>query len=137
MAAKKKTATKKKAAAAPARRADYGSSVDAFVEKQSGEQRAIVLALRKLIEAAMPKADSSIRWGMASYTIDGKMAAAIRVNKADVGLILSGGPDAFKDPKGLLAEGSAKAMRQLKIAKLADLPKKEVQAWLEIAAKAH
>lgn len=47
---------------------------------------------------------------------------------------MSGEPSAFKDPKGLLEDGSAKNMRQLKVTSLADLPKKDVEGWLTVAA---
>jgi hypothetical protein len=128
-------AKKRAAAAAPARRADFGTSVDAFVAKQKGELRDVLVALRKLVEEAMPKATSAIKWGMPMYEVNGKMAAALRVTKSYVSLILAGDPASFKDPKGLLAEGVAKGGRHLNVATLADLPTKEVKAWLKIAAK--
>lgn len=120
--------------AAPARRADFGSPVDSYVEKQKGEPQAILVALRKLVEAAMPKATSAIKWGMPVYELNGKMAAAMRVTKAGVALILSGDPASFKDPKGLLEEGSAKNMRQVKVTSLDTIPRKEIVEWLKVAA---
>ena len=133
--ATKKTATKKTAAKAMARRDDFGTSIDAYFEKQKGEQREILDALRALVVKAMPKAESMMKWGMPVFMLDDRMAAALRVTKAGVGLIMNGEPSAFKDPKGLLDQGDAKSMRQIKVPRLADLPKKEIEGWLKVAVK--
>jgi hypothetical protein len=137
--AKKTTAAKKKTAAKKtttmARRADFGTPIDAYIEKHKGEPREILEALRALVVKAMPKAESMMKWGMPVFMLGNRMAAALRVTKAGVGLIMNGDPSAFKDPKGLLDEGAAKNMRQIKVAKLAELPKKEIEGWLKVAAK--
>ena len=137
MAAKKTTPAKKKTAAKTmaTKRADFGAPIAAYIEKQEGEPREIIEALHALVTKAMPKAESMMKWGMPVFMLGDRMAAALRVTKAGVGLIMNGEPSAFKDPKGLLVEGDAKNMRQVKVAKLADLPKKEIEAWLKVAAK--
>jgi hypothetical protein len=135
VAAKKTTAAKAKTKAY-AKRADLGEPIDAFFERQKPELQPLVKELRKLVEAAMPKGyKASIKWGMPFYEVNGKMAVAIGAHKAHVNLILAGDPDAFVDPKGLLAEGDAKGGRHLKLKSLDDLPVKDVKAWLKIAVK--
>ena len=114
-------------------RADYGAAIDSFFTKQPEPQRSIAIALRRLIEAAAPDATSAIKWGMPQWQIGGKMFTAIGVHKAHVNLILWGPPNAYKDPKGLLT-GEGKMGRHLKLTTLAELPRKEVKAWLETCA---
>jgi hypothetical protein len=125
--AAKKTATKKTGA-----RADFGASIDGFFAKQPASTRPILEALRKLVEEIAPDAQSSLKWGMPSYSIDGKMMCALGGHKAHVNLILSGPPDAFDDPKGLLA-GDGKTGRHLKLTKLEELPRADVRRWLRTA----
>ncbi len=47
-----------------ARRADFGAPVDPFFAKQPPHLRAVLGALRKLVEEAAPEATGSIKWGM-------------------------------------------------------------------------
>jgi hypothetical protein len=128
-------AAKRKTTTTSARRADFGAPITAYIEKQNGEQREILEALHALVVKAMPRAQSMMKWGMPVFMLGDRMAAALRVTKAGVGLIMNGEPSAFKDPKGLLDQGDAKNMRQIKVARLADLPKKEIEGWLKVAAK--
>jgi len=97
-------------------------------------QRAILDALRKLVEQAAPRAEASIKWGMPFYALDGEMMCALASFKSHVNLILAGPPDAFADPDGLL-EGDAKSGRHLKLRSLEDLPRKAVTTWLRTAAQ--
>jgi hypothetical protein len=139
--AAKKTATKKKAArtkkaattAKPKPRADYGAPVDAFFAKQAPAQRAILDRLRALIGEVAPSAASTIKWGNAFFTIDGRMFVALTSHKAHVNLVLAGPPDTFLDPKGLLT-GGGKTGRHLKIDVGDDVPAQDVKAFLKTAA---
>ena len=84
VATAKKSATKKRAiqnvaakiraaAARPKARADFGAPIGGFLAKQPPHLRAILDALRALVEEAAPDAESSLKWGMPFYSIGGKM----------------------------------------------------------------
>ena len=152
--ATKKPATKKLAAANPAAskasvgkkplapkpaatkkmgpRADFGAPIDTFFAKQPASTRPIADALRELIEAAVPKATASLKWGMPVYELNGKMVCAIGGHKAHVNLLLSGPPGSFADPKGLLI-GEGKTGKHLTLTAVAQLPRAQVRAWLKVA----
>jgi hypothetical protein len=114
-------------------RADFGKPIDVFFKKQPAHLRPILEELRRMVEAAAPDAQSSIKWGMPFYVIGDAMMCALGGHKSHVNLILSGPPGTFADPDGLLA-GDGKTGRHLKITKLAELPRKAVKGWLETAA---
>ena len=75
---------KKAAAKKPAPRADYGAPIDAFFGKQSAATRPILEALRELVEAAAPDAESSLKWGMPAYTINNAIMCVLAGHKAHV-----------------------------------------------------
>jgi hypothetical protein len=114
-------------------RADFGRPIDSFFDKQAPALRAVLVELRRLVEAAAPDATSSIKWGMPFFQIDGKMFVALGAHKAHVNLILSGPPGAFKDPSGRLT-GEGKTGRHLKLANVSELRRDEVRNWLATAA---
>ena len=116
------------------RRADLGAPIDGFFTKQPPHLRPILEALRKLVDEVVPKAESSIKWGMPFYKLNGNMMCALAGFKSHVNLILSGPPDAFADPDGLL-EGDAKGGRHLKLRTIDELPRAAVLRWLRTAAK--
>src|SRR5204863_76300 len=111
---------------------DFGAPIDGFFAKQPPHLRAILEALRKLVDDAAPDATSSIKWGMPFYTVDGNMMCALAGFKSHVNLILAGPPGAFADPEGLL-EGDAKGGRHLKLRALDELPREAVRGWLRTA----
>jgi hypothetical protein len=124
-------------AAAPAKkmapRADFGQPVDFFYKKQPPHIRPITDALRALVEEAAPDATSSIKWGMPFYNIGEGMMCAIGAHKSHVNLILSGPPGTFEDPDNRLA-GDGKTGRHLKVTRVDELPRDDVQRWLRTAA---
>ena len=137
--AKAKPKPKKPAAAAPATkkfaaRADLGAPVDGFFARQPPALRPITDALRALIEATVPSAVSSIKWGMPFYTLDGGMMCAIGAHRSHVNLILAGPPGSFDDPEGRLT-GDGKTGKHLKLQSLEDLPRAAARAWIATAAK--
>jgi hypothetical protein len=133
--AKTKRASAKKAPTkTAARRADFGAPVDGFFSNQPPTLRPITDKLRTLIEKAAPDAEAGLKWGMASYSIRGKILCVIGAHKSHVNLVLSGPPGTFADPNGLLS-GSGKTGRHLKVTKLAELPIDAVRGWLKAAAE--
>ena len=54
-------------------RADYGQPIADFIARRPAAQRKILVALRKLIEDAAPRARASLKWGMPFFTLDGTM----------------------------------------------------------------
>jgi hypothetical protein len=125
---------KKSAAKKPAARADFGAPIDGFFAKQPAHLRAILEELRRQIERAAPDADSSIKWGMPFFSVNGNMMCALGGHKSHVNLILSGPPNAYPDPDGRLT-GEGKTGRHLKLTSLDDLPESAVRGWLRTAAQ--
>ena len=130
----KKAPAKKQAAPRPARRADLGAPIDGFFLKQPAPLRAILDALRQLIDEVVPGAASAIKWGNPFYTLDGTTICALGAHKAHVNLILSGPPGTFDDPHQRLL-GDGKTGRHLKLTSLDQLPTDEVRGWLRTAAQ--
>jgi hypothetical protein len=116
------------------RRADFGAPIDAFFDKHPPNLRAVLVALRKLAEEAAPDATASIKWGMPFYSIGPSMMCALAGFKSHVNLILSGPPETFADPGGLL-EGDGKTGRHLKLRTVEELPREATRAWLVAAAQ--
>lgn len=128
----KKLAAKKPAAKKPAPRTDFGKPIDGFFAKQPAHLRAILVELRKLIEAVAPTASSSIKWGMPFFSVNDTMMCALGAHKSHVNLILSGPPGTFADPEGRLS-GDSKIGRHLKLSSLDELPRESVRRWLRAA----
>jgi hypothetical protein len=127
--------TKVKRAAPPRMgpRADLGAPIDGFFARQAPALRPILEELRRLVEEAAPKANSSLKWGMPFYEKDGEVVCALAGFKAHVNLILAGPPGTYDDPEGLL-EGGGKTGRHLKIRTLDDMPRVAIRRWLRTAA---
>jgi hypothetical protein len=126
---KRKPTSKKK----PTARADFGAPIDGFFTKQPAHLRAVLEELRELVEEAAPDAQSSLKWGMPFYSVNGAMMCALGAHKSHVNLILSGPADTFADPDGRLA-GDGKTGRHLKLTGVDDLPRAAVRRWLRAAA---
>lgn len=116
------------------RRADFGAPIDGFFTQQPAHLRAILEELRVLVEHAAPDAESSIKWGMPFYSVNGAMMCALGAHAAHVNLIMSGPPDAFDDPDGRLS-GESKLGRHLKLTDVHDIHHDTVRAWLRTAAE--
>ena len=130
----------KKAPAPPpakkyASRADLGAPIEGFFKRQPPELRSILETLRKEVEATVPDAAGTIKWGMPFYTLGGAMMCALGAHKAHVNLILAGPPGTFADPGGLL-EGDGKTGKHLKLRPGDRVPRPAVRAWLRAAATA-
>jgi hypothetical protein len=125
---------KKSAAARPPRRADYGAPIDAYFKKQPPPMRAILVALRALVDEVVPDATASLKWGMPFYELHGEMLCALGGFKAHVNLIVIGDKSRYADPDGLLTTGGTSG-RHLKLRALDELPHAAVRSWLRTAAK--
>ena len=110
------------------------SPIDGFFTKQPPHLRAILEALRALVDEAAPDAASSIKWGMPFYTVNGAMMCALAGHKSHVNLVLAGPPGTFADPEGRLS-GEGKTGRHLKLTSLDELPRDAVRGWLRTAAE--
>ncbi len=116
----------------PATRNDLGAPIDGFFAKQPAATKAITVALREIVEQAVPKGTSSIKWGMPFWEIDGGTVCAIGAHKAHVNLIFSGPPSSFVDPDGLLT-GAGKTGKHLKLTSVDQIPHAAVKKWLRTA----
>jgi hypothetical protein len=134
--ARKAPARKAPARKAPARkmgpRADLGAPVDGFFAKQPTALRAVLDALRAMVEAAAPDASASLKWGMPFYAIDGRTVCALGGHTAHVNLILPGPPGTYADPAGRLT-GTGTTGKHLRLTSVDDLPRAEVKRWLVTA----
>lgn len=115
-------------------RADFGAPIASFFAKQPAALRPLLEELRDLIGASAPDVTSAIKWGMPVFQIGDAMMCALRANKANVNLILSGPPGTFADPDGVL-EGDGKTGRHLKLQPGAPVPAAAVRGWLAKAAQ--
>lgn len=123
------------AAKPAAKREDHGAPIEAYFAKQSEAIRALMEALRALILAEAPEAESGLKWGFPFFTLKGQLLCGLRANKAHLGLILTGPPGTFDDPEGLLS-GEGETGRQLKLTPGQSIPEAQVRAWLQAAARA-
>ena len=118
----------------PTARADFGAPIAGFIRKQPAHLRVVLEALRALVEATVPGAESSLKWGMPCFTLAGSMMCMLGGHKSHVNLVLVGPPTGFDDPEGRL-EGNGKGGRHLKLTSLDELPRAAVRNWLRAAAK--
>jgi hypothetical protein len=134
-AAKKPVAKKPAPAVAkkPVPRGDFGAPIAGFFTKQPKPLRPLLEELRDLVHEVVPDAESSIKWGMPFFTIDGTMMCALAGHKSHVNLILSGPPGTYADPDNRLI-GAAKTGRHLKLTATDKVPREAVRGWLATAA---
>jgi hypothetical protein len=116
------------------RRADYGAPIDGFFAKQPPHLRAVLEALRALVEEAAPEATAALKWGMPFYTLGGSTMCAIAGHKSHVNLILAGPPGTYADP-GRRLEGDGKTGRHLSLRSVDELPREAVRGWLRTAVQ--
>lgn len=116
------------------RRADFGAPIDGFFARQPPHLAAILVELRKLVEAAAPEATATLKWGMPVYELGGVMMCALGGHKAHVNLILSGDAGAYADPERRLT-GESSNGRHLRLETLDELPRAAVRGWLKTAAQ--
>ena len=140
MAERKKTAARKTTAkpaprkVMPARK-DFGATADAYYAQQPAEKRVLLERLRAIVQKVVPDAESSIKWGVPFYTINGKNLCAIAAFKEHVGINFLAPPSVLADP-GKKLEGGGKSMRMLKVRTEKDIDTASITRWLK-ATVAH
>lgn len=117
------------------RRADYGMPIGPYFEALPADKRAPLEQLRAIVEATVPEAQSSLKWGSPFYTIDGKLLCAMGALKNEVALSIYGPPEIFEDPGGLL-QGKSPEYRVLKVRDGSEIDAASVARWLRAAAAA-
>jgi hypothetical protein len=115
-------------------RSDLGAPIEGFMRIQPAPLRAILEELRRLVEQAAPGVQSSLKWGMPCFTLDGRMICMLGGHKAHVNLVLVGPEGTFADPSGRLV-GTGKGGRHLKLRALEEIPRTAVLGWVRAAAK--
>ena len=140
-AAKKPAAKKpaaKKAAKAPAggrvtrlAKAEGDAPVRAYFAKISPEHRAIGEAIDDIIEKNVPGVRRAVKWSSPLWGIEGRgWFAAFGSFKSYVKVNFFKGAALTPQPP----EGEGKDMRSINIARLADLDRKQMTAWVKQAA---
>jgi hypothetical protein len=61
----------------PTKRDDFGAPIDAYVDAVPSEQRPSFDRLRTIIEATVPDAQASLKWGTPCFSVDGKLLCAV------------------------------------------------------------
>ena len=95
-----------------------GKAVDAYIAQLEIWQAEIVSEVRKIVLAAVPKAEEAIKWAQPVYSVNGPFAY-IKAFKRSVNFGFWRGVD-IDDPGGLL-QGSGEKMRHLKLSNLDDV----------------
>ncbi len=95
-----------------------GKAVDAYIAQLEIWQAEIVSEVRKIILAAVPKAEEAIKWAQPVYSVNGPFAY-IKAFKSSVNFGFWRGV-VIDDPGGLL-QGSGEKMRHVKLTNLDDV----------------
>jgi hypothetical protein len=126
--AAKKTAANKTAKSS-------GASTDAYFAEQPADKRALLEKLRALVAKGIPDADSSIKWGVPIYQLNGRNVCALASFKDHVAINFFASPNALVDP-GKKLEGAGKSSRLLKVRSTTDIDSASILRWLKAAAAA-
>ena len=109
-----------------------GKAVDAYVAQLEIWQAEIVSEVRKIILAAVPKAEEAIKWAQPVYSVNGPFAY-IKAFKSSVNFGFWRGVD-IDDPGGLL-QGSGEKMRHVKLTNLDDVDQQAFTNFVQQAVK--
>lgn len=105
-------------------------NVDSWISELDPEHRKISGRLRDLILDAEPELKESIKWSNPVYEKDGNVCY-LACNDKYVTLGFFNGA-VLNDPESLI-EGTGAKMRHVKIWTVADVPEKQVTAWVKEA----
>jgi hypothetical protein len=134
--ARRKTAPKKAAPKAmAAKRDDFGAATEGYFAQQPAEKRVLLEKLRALVAKGVPDAQSSIKWGVPFYQLNGKSVCSLAAFKEHVGINFFAPPSVLADPKKKL-EGGGKSMRMLKVRSAGDIDSASITRWLKATVAA-
>jgi hypothetical protein len=119
----------------PAAKTPGAAAVDAYLAQQPADKRALLQELRKLVDAALPDASASIKWGVPIYQVNDRNVCALASFKDCVAINIFASPDRLADPKKKL-EGAGKTSRMLKVRTAKDIDAASIQRWLKAASAA-
>lgn len=109
------------------------NACDRWFVSRSGEQKLILLALRKQICAAGKNITEEFKWSRPCYTGDHGLFCYLHSTKHHATLGFAQGAS-LDDPRGLL-KGTGKAMRHIKLATRDDLDAAAIKALLKQAVR--
>jgi hypothetical protein len=112
-------------------RSDLGKPVEPWIRGLKPESKSIVQALHQLILSAGPGLKSSLKWGNPFYSGNG-MVCFIMVATRHVNLGFVRGKD-LPDPKKLLAAGTSKTMRMVRVTSPKEIRPAAVKALVKAA----
>lgn len=105
-------------------------SVESYIAKLKGEQKAIVEHLHKLVLETAPKVKHSIKWAQPVYEESGPFAH-IKAFSSHVNFGFWRGAQ-LPDPRKLLS-GAGDRMRHIKVTKVSDINRKAYQDFIKAA----
>jgi uncharacterized protein YdeI (YjbR/CyaY-like superfamily) len=103
--------------------------IDAYIVGAAPFARPILMHLRRLIHAAVPGLEETIKWGMPHFMLKGKNLAGLAAFKAHAALVLHGeGRVGAKDDESMGAYGKIRSLEDLP-------PDSELIAALRVSAQ--
>jgi hypothetical protein len=117
----------------PAPKGRAKDPVEAYFAQQAPDKRALLEKLRAIVNATVPDATVSIKWGVPFYQRRGKNLCALAAFKDHVGMNFFASPDLLVDPERKL-EGTGKSNRMLKVRTAADIDRGQIVRWLKAAS---
>ncbi len=118
----------------PAAKTPGAAAVDAYLAQQPADKRALLQELRKLVDAAVPDATASIKWGVPTYQLNGRNVCALASFKDCVAINIFAAPEKLADP-GKKLEGAGKTSRMLKVRTAKDIDAASIKRWLKAASQ--
>jgi hypothetical protein len=111
------------------------SVVSTYIAKQPADKRALLSRLDAIVMRSVPKAKTTVKWGVPFYELGGAKVCALASFKDHVGLNFFAPPDRLIDPKRKL-EGAGNGNRMLKVRTAADIDVAAITRWLKAAVAA-
>ena len=110
------------------------TSIDAYLKEQAADKRALLEKLRDIVDAALPDATTSIKWGVPTYQLNGRNVCALASFKDCVAINFFAAPAKLADP-GKKLEGAGKTSRMLKVRTAKDIDTARLKRWLKAASQ--
>ncbi len=108
------------------------STVDEYVDAQTGEVLEILVALRALMRSTLPRAEERLKWGVPAYfRQEGSPFCYLYAGRDHANLGFVHGAR-LADPKGLL-EGQGERGRHIKLFASEKIPKTAIRSLLRAA----